>query len=188
MSQTTRALEAVRALLYHVEGPASDREGLDETPARVVRALEELTAGYAQDPGLILSKVFSESDGYDQMVVLRDIEFTSLCEHHLLPFSGTAVVAYIPQGKVVGLSKLARVVECFARRLQLQERMTQQIANAIDEHLTPQGVGVIVAAHHQCMGCRGVKQPRAEMVTSALRGALLREDSARAEFLRLAMR
>ena len=149
------------------------------------RCREEMTAGYLMDPQKILARVFTEAEGYDPMVMLRDIEFTSLCEHHLLPFSGTATVAYIPSKAVVGLSNLARVVECFAKRLQLQERMTQEIANAIETNLVPLGVGVLVQAHHHCMGCRGVKQPRARMVTSALRGVLLTEPSARSEFLSL---
>lgn len=179
------AIASVRELLAYI-GEDFNREGLIETPKRVLKALREMTEGYRMDPAEILSKKFGESEGYDQMVLLKDIEFTSLCEHHMLPFSGTAVVAYIPQGRVVGLSKLARITECFARRLQLQERMTQQIANAVEQELNPLGVGVVITAHHQCMGCRGVKQPRASMVTSALRGALLVEDSARLEFLRLA--
>ena len=168
----------VRQLEYVGENPA--REGLHETPRRVVKALEELTEGYRQAPAEILSKVFTET--YDELVILRDIEFWSLCEHHMLPFHGRAHIAYIPKGKVVGISKLARLVHCFSRRLQVQERMTQEIAKAIEEHLRPLGVGVVVEATHLCMALRGVKTP-ANMTTSCLLGAL--RDKARPEFLRL---
>jgi GTP cyclohydrolase I len=164
-------------------GEDPGRDGLVDTPKRVVKAFREMTEGYWQSPSEILTARF-EAD-YDEMVILRDIDFTSLCEHHLLPFVGTATVAYIPQDQVVGLSKLARLTHCFSRRLQLQERMTTQIADAIVEHLNPVGVGVIVKAGHQCMACRGVKVAGATMVTSALRGEF-HEASVRAEFLRLA--
>lgn len=179
------AEEAVRVLLVEL-GEDADRPGLLDTPARVVRALREMTDGYGIDPAELLAVQFP--DDYDEMVVVRGVEFHSLCEHHLLGFSGTATVAYIPTpGRgVVGLSKLARLVECFARRLQVQERMTMQIADAIDEHLAPVGVGVVVRARHSCMGCRGVRKPGAEMVTSALRGAMRDEPHTRAEFLSLA--
>lgn len=177
-------LDAVRSLLEYV-GEDPDREGLVDTPGRVLRALAELTQGHLQDPSVILERTFP--DHYDEMVVLRGVTFTSLCEHHLLPFVGTARVGYIPApGRgVVGLSKLARLVQCFAQRLQVQERMTMQIADALEEHLHPLGVGVLVEAHHSCMGCRGVRQPGAVMVTSALRGALRDEPETRAEFLSL---
>lgn len=171
----------VRLLEYLGEDP--NREGLVDTPGRVLRALAEMTAGMRDDPHEILSTTFDE--GFDEMVVLRNIEFTSLCEHHMLPFSGTVDVGYIAKGRVVGLSKLARLVECFARRLQVQERMTQQIAEALETELAPAGVGVVVKAHHSCMGCRGVKKPTAEMVTSVLRGYMLVSDAARREFLDL---
>jgi GTP cyclohydrolase I len=156
------------------------RDGLIETPKRVIKALGELTQGYKESPAEILSKVFDEK--YDEMVVLKDIEFWSLCEHHMLPFHGKVHIGYIPQGKIVGISKLARLVKCFSRRLQVQERMTQDIAKAIEAHLKPLGVGVIAQATHLCMAMRGVNEP-ANMVTSCLLGAF--RDSARQEFLRL---
>lgn len=178
------AEDAVVRLLEAV-GEDPNREGLRETPARVVRALREMTAGVNDDPAVILAQTF-ESDRYDEMVVLREIEFTSLCEHHLLPFTGTADVGYVANGRVVGLSKLARLVECYARRPQLQERMTADIAYALNDVLAPLGVGVIVRAHHACMACRGVRKPNAEMVTSTLLGYMRVSETARAEFLRLA--
>lgn len=174
----------VRLLSYVGEDPT--RPGLVDTPERVLRSWAELTAGYADDPAAILARRFP--DDYDEMVLVRGVDFTSLCEHHVLAFTGTATVGYLPapgQG-VVGLSKLARLVDCFARRLQVQERLTMQIADAIEEHLAPLGVGVVVAATHSCMACRGVRKPRAEMVTSAMRGALRDRPEARAEFLALA--
>lgn len=161
------------------------RDGLLDTPKRVVKAMQELTTGYAQDPKMILGRVF-EAD-YDQMVLVKGIDFTSLCEHHLMPFTGTATVGYVPgkSRKIVGVSKLVRLVDCFARRLQIQERMTQQIAMTIMETLQPLGAGCVVVAKHACMGCRGVRRPGAAMVTSAMYG-LFREDSkARAEMLAL---
>lgn len=181
----TPAADAVVRLLEHV-GENPTRSGLVDTPERVLRALAEMTAGYRDDPAAILSKVFPDS--YDEMVVVRGVDFTSLCEHHLLAFTGTATVAYIPQEDrgVVGLSKLARLVECFARRLQVQERLTCQIADALEEHLQPRGVGVVVSARHSCMGCRGVRKPGAVMVTSRLRGLMKEDPAARAEFLALA--
>lgn len=175
--------DAVVRILQHV-GEDPEREGLRDTPGRVLRAFTEMTAGYGEDPAAILSTVFDEQ--HDQMVVLSGIEFTALCEHHLLPFVGTATVGYVPNGKVVGLSKLARLVECFARRLQVQERMTNQVAQAVMEHLQPLGVGVIIEAHHSCMGCRGVRKPSAVMKTSALAGIMRWDSTARGEFLRLA--
>jgi len=171
----------VRLLEYIGEDP--NREGLKETPDRVLRAWKELTVGYQQDPKEILSKRFTAK--YDQMVVVRGIRFTSICEHHLLPFTGTVTVGYIPNDQVVGLSKLARLVLCFAHRLQIQEQMTTQIAEAIQKELNPAGVGVIITAKHSCMGCRGVKQPDADMVTSAMLGDLRVNDAARAEFMGL---
>jgi GTP cyclohydrolase I len=181
---TIEAEQAVKTLLGYL-GEDPERNGLADTPGRVVRALAEMTAGYAEDPGEILDTTFDDS--CDQMVLVRGVEFTSLCEHHILPFIGTATVGYIPDGQVVGLSKLARLVECYARRLQVQERMTEQIADAIDKHLGPLGVGVVVRARHLCMGCRGIRKPGAEMVTSALRGNLLALPAARAEFMQLAL-
>jgi GTP cyclohydrolase I len=168
----------IRQLEFIGEDP--NRDGLKETPQRVIKALKELTRGYQEDPAQILSKVFIEP--YDEMVVLKDIEFWSLCEHHLLPFHGKLHIGYIPSGRIIGISKLARLAECFTRRLQVQERMTQQIAQAIQTHLQPLGVGVIAEATHLCMAMRGVKEP-ANMVTSCLLGIM--RDSARPEFLRL---
>jgi GTP cyclohydrolase I len=143
----------------------------------------ELTDGYRQDPGELLSAVFQEENG--EMVVLKGITFSSICEHHLLPFTGTAAVGYLPQGKIVGISKLARVVECFARRLQVQERMSREIAEAINDHLAPRGVGVFIRGHHSCMGCRGVEQPSSEMITLNLQGSFRSDPSVRDYFLTL---
>lgn len=181
----------VRLLQYIGEDPK--RDGLRDTPERVCRYLREMTCGYKQDPAAILSKTFEIA--HNQMIILRSIEFTSLCEHHMLPFYGTVTIAYIPQqptdskncAKVVGISKLARLVECFARRLQTQERMTDQIAHAILKHLdpVPLGVGVLVKAVHGCMACRGVNK-RAVLITSALHGAMLKDAGVRAEFMALA--
>lgn len=141
-----------------------------------------MTSGYGDDPAEILARTFDETS--DEMVVLRNISFHSTCEHHMLPFYGEVSVGYLP-GKVVGISKLARLVDCFARRLQIQERLTRQIAESIEEHLDARGVGVIVRAHHLCMGCRGVRQQTTEMVTSSMLGTLRSDPMARAEFLRL---
>lgn len=176
------ARNAVRVLLDYL-GEDSMREGLLETPRRVVAAWDEMTRGYGQDPKQLLTTEF-EGEGYDQMIVCREIDFWSVCEHHLLPFHGTAAVGYIPNKRVVGLSKMPRLVECFARRLQIQERLTKQIAEAMQDILKPQGVGVLVRARHLCMACRGVKQQEAEMVTSALLGQF-RKQEVRAEFLNL---
>lgn len=164
------------------------KDGLADTPHRVARMLRfEMTAGYTQNPADILEAVFDGSD-YDQMIVVKDMEFVSLCEHHLLPFTGTVTIGYLPSdGKVVGLSKLGRLVDCFARRLQMQERMTNQIARAMEEHLKPRGVGVIIAAQHSCMGIRGVRK-KGETVTSALLGAFRDDANVRNEFLNLARR
>ena len=171
---------AVRLLLASVDDP--DREGLQDTPGRVVRALLEMTRGQMEDPAKILSTTFNEP--CDEMVMLTNIAFTSLCEHHLLPFTGTVDIGYIP-GKVVGLSKLARLVDCFATRLQIQERLTAQIADSVEGYLEAQGVAVIVRGHHACMSCRGVRKSGATMVTSAMRGLLKNDSTARAEFLEL---
>lgn len=156
---------------------------LAETPSRVARAFAEMTAGYRMNPAEILSKTFDVA--CDELVLLRDIRFTSICEHHLLPFVGVAHVGYIPGVRVVGLSKLARLVSCFAMRAQVQERLTRQIADALVEHLSPRGVGVVVEAKHSCMGHRGAKQPDATMTTSAMLGLLRESGEARSEFLRL---
>lgn len=172
----------VRLLTFIGEDP--NRPGLLDTPGRVLRALTEMTSGYGEDPALHLARTFP--DHADEMVAVTGIEFTSMCEHHLLTFTGTVDLAYIPGAEVVGLSKLARVVDIFARRLQVQERMTEQIADAIEDALDPRGVGVIVRAKHSCMGCRGVRKPGATMTTSALRGYMKTKPAARAEFLALA--
>jgi GTP cyclohydrolase I len=172
----------VRLLEYVGEDPT--REGLLDTPKRVLKAFREMTEGYAQDPETILSTVFDED--YDQMVCLHNIEFVSMCEHHLQPFRGTAAIGYIPNGKVVGLSKLARLVDVYARRLQVQERMTEQIAAAIEQYLKPLGAAVYIEAHHSCMGNRGVRKHEGKMVTQKLSGAIKEDPAARAEFIELA--
>jgi len=174
--------KAIRDLLIAV-GEDPDREGLRDTPKRGARMYEELFAGLQTDPAIHLERVFHER--YDEIVLLRDIDFYSLCEHHLLPFHGKAHVAYLPDGKVVGLSKLARTVEAFARRPQVQERMTCQIADALMEHLAPKGVVVVVEAAHLCMKMRGVQKPGGTMVTSALRGLFKEDAAARAEVMGL---
>jgi GTP cyclohydrolase I len=176
------AEEAVRTLLRWV-GEDPDREGLQGTPERVVRAYEEYFSGYACDPEAVLQRTFEETDGYDEMIVLRDIRFESHCEHHMVPIIGTAHVGYLPDRRVVGISKLARVVDLYARRLQIQEKMTAQIANAIERVLQPRGVGVIIDSEHQCMTTRGVHRPGASMVTSRMLGAFRDDPLTRREFL-----
>jgi len=172
--------DAVTRLLQYI-GEDVHRDGLIDTPSRVTRALKEMTCGYAMDPQEILRKAFRV--GYDELIVEKNIKFCSLCEHHMLPFSGRCTIGYIPKGKVIGASKLARLVECYARRLQLQERMTQQIAQAIEKHAECRGVGVVVSAHHMCMGGRGVEQDESLFETSCLLGVLRSDASARQEFL-----
>ena len=179
----TSARQAIRQVLRAI-GEDPDREGLLDTPDRVIKSWGELFAGYGQEPAEILSTTFGEVGGYDEMVLLRDIPFQSTCEHHMLPFIGKAHVAYLPGQRVVGLSKLARLVECFARRLQIQERLTSEVADAIMEHLEPAGCGVVVEAGHGCMACRGVRKEGATMVTSSLRGEF-KAPATRAEFLGL---
>ncbi|MCH2181934.1 MAG: GTP cyclohydrolase I FolE [Mariniblastus sp.] len=173
---------AVRSILIAV-GEDPDRPGLQETPRRVAKMYEEMFAGLHIQPERHLKVVFPES--YDEMVLIRDIPFTSMCEHHLLPFSGVAHVAYIPNGKVTGLSKLARVVEEIARRPQVQERMTQAIADMVNEHLNTMGVAVVVSAEHSCMSIRGIRKHGSTTVTSALRGIFKTNQSTRAEFMSL---
>lgn len=173
--------DAVRRLLQHI-GENPTREGLVDTPRRVIKAWAEMTAGYAENPAVVLGTTFNEA--CDQLVAVTGIEFVSLCEHHVLPFTGHASIGYLPGDRVVGLSKLGRIVDTFARRLQVQERMTQQIADAIQEHLKPQGVAVVVRGQHSCMSCRGV-QKRAEMVTSSMLGMFRYNESLRNEFLAL---
>ena len=176
------AEEAVRTMIrWAGEDPA--REGLVDTPARVVRSYEEFFSGYAVDPADVLRRTFEETDGYDEMVVLKDIRFESHCEHHMAPILGKAHVAYLPKHRVVGISKLARLVEAYARRLQIQEKMTAQIANAIQEVLQPLGVAVVIEAAHQCMTTRGVHKPGSTMVTSRMLGAFRDNQSTRREFL-----
>ena len=174
--------DAVTRILQFV-GEDPTRDGLLETPRRVLKAWKELTVGYAMDPKEILNKSFEQP--HDELVLLKGIEFHSVCEHHLLPFYGTAAVGYIPTKSVVGISKLARLVNCFARRLQIQERLTSQIATAIQDILKPQGVGVVMTAKHGCMSCRGVMQGDSSLVTSVMLGCLREEGYARAEFLSL---
>jgi GTP cyclohydrolase I len=167
-------------------GDDPQRDGLIETPARVARAFEEYFTGYAQDPVEILQKTFEEIEGYDEMIVLRGIRFESHCEHHLAPIVGQAWVAYIPSGRVVGISKLARVVEVYAKRLQIQEKMTAQIANTVNDVLKPQGVGVIVKAAHHCMTTRGIHKPGTDLVTSRMLGCFRDNALTRQEFLGMA--
>lgn len=177
-----QAEEAVRLLLHYI-GDDPSREGLRDTPRRVAKAMKEMTSGLTMDAAAVLGTTFSET--CDEMVVVRGIEFASVCEHHLLPFVGSAVVGYLPGDKVVGLSKIPRLVEALARRPQLQERLTDQIATTMARTLDANGVGVVLRAHHSCMGCRGVRQPNAEMVTSAMLGAMRDNAAARSELMGL---
>jgi GTP cyclohydrolase I len=177
-----QAEEAIRTLLLWA-GDDPAREGLQDTPARVARAYREWFCGYEEDPNELLARSFEETDGYDEMVVLRDIRLESTCEHHMAPILGRVHVAYLPNGRVVGISKLARVVEAYAKRLQIQEKMTAQIANTIRDVLQPKGVAVVVEAAHQCMTTRGVHKPGVTMVTSRMLGAFRDDPSTRREFL-----
>jgi GTP cyclohydrolase I len=177
-----QAEKAVRTLIEWA-GDDPDREGLRDTPARVVRAYEEYFQGYNIDPQDILKRTFEEVEGYDEMVLLRDIRFESHCEHHMAAIIGKAHVAYLPKNRVVGISKLARVVELYAQRLQIQEKMTAQIASAINDVLQPEGVAVVIEAAHQCMTCRGVHKTGVSMVTSKMIGAFREDDRTRREFL-----
>jgi GTP cyclohydrolase I len=204
MSSNVHALERVRTLRTEVARPDRadveaafrtiirwtgddpERDGLIETPARVARSFEEFFVGYAQDPVEILHKTFEEIEGYDEMIVLRGIRFESHCEHHMAPIIGQAWVAYVPSGRVVGISKLARVVEVYAKRLQIQEKMTAQIANTINDVLKPQGVGVIIKASHHCMTTRGVHKPESDLVTSRMLGCFRDNPLTRQEFLSMA--
>jgi GTP cyclohydrolase IA len=205
MSLNVHALEGVRPLRTEVDRPDRsdveaafrtiirwtgddpEREGLIETPARVARAFEEFFVGYAQDPVEILQKTFEQIEGYDEMIVLRGIRFESHCEHPMAPIIGQAWVAYVPSGRVVGISKLARVVEVYAKRLQIQEKMTAQIANAINDVLKPQGVAVIIKASHHCMTTRGVHKPESDLVTSCMLGCFRDNPLTRQEFLSMAV-
>ncbi len=177
-----QAEAAVRTLLrWAGDDPA--REGLQETPARVVRAYEEFFAGYRLDPVALLERTFEETDGYDEIVVLRDIRVESYCEHHMAPILGRAHVAYLPHRRVVGISKLARLVDAYAKRLQIQEKMTAQIANTIQDILQPRGVAVVIEATHQCMTTRGVHKPGATLVTSRMLGSFRDDPTTRREVL-----
>ncbi|MEY9595249.1 GTP cyclohydrolase I [Bradyrhizobium yuanmingense] len=177
--------QAIRTMIrWAGDDPA--RDGLRETPARVARAFEEYFSGYAQDPTEILQKTFEEIEGYDEMIVLRGVRFESHCEHHMAPIVGRAWVAYIPQGRVVGISKLARVVDVYAKRLQIQEKMTAQIANTINDVLKPEGVGVIIKATHHCMTTRGAHKPGTDLVTSRMLGVFRDNALTRQELLGLA--
>ena len=201
MSSNVRALEPIRSLHVHAgrpdraeveaavrtilrwTGDNPERGGLIETPARVTRALEEAFVGYTQDPAAILQKSFDEIEGYDEMIVLRAVRFESHCEHHMAPILGRAWVAYVPSGRVVGISKLARVVEIYSKRLQIQERLTAQVANTIDDALKPRGVGVVIKASHHCMTTRGVQKPDSDLVTSRMLGCFRDNPELRREFL-----
>ena len=177
-----QAEEAVRTLLrWSGENPA--REGLVDTPKRVVKAYEEWFSGYALDPDEYMARTFEEVCGYDEMIVLRDILFESHCEHHMAPIIGKAHVGYLPDGKVVGISKLARVVEAYAKRFQVQEKMTSQVANCIERALQPRGVGVVIEAAHECMTTRGVHNRGVSMITSKMLGSFRDDARTRAEFL-----
>ncbi len=172
---------AVRTILESI-GEDVTRPGLVRTPARIARMYQELTAGYHVDPSKLINDAIFEV-AYDEMVIVRDIDYYSLCEHHMLPFMGRAHVGYIPDGRVIGLSKIPRIVEMYARRLQIQEQMTQQIARFLQDALHPQGVGVVVEGYHLCAAMRGVKKNNARMVTSAMLGSFKRNQSTRSEFL-----
>ena len=180
----SEAEAAVRTLIKWA-GDDPDREGLLDTPARVARSYKELFEGYEVEPRAYLERTFEEVGGYNQMVVLKDIRFVSACEHHMLPVVGVAHVGYLPTDRVVGISKLARVVRGYARRLQIQEKMTSEIAKAIQEVLQPQGVGVVIEAEHSCMTLRGVNAPGTSLITSHLTGVLRDDARTREEFLRL---
>jgi GTP cyclohydrolase I len=200
MSSNVRALEPLRAphpeskpdraeveaavrTIIRWTGDDPDRDGLVETPARVTRALEEFFAGYAQDPAAVLQKSFDEIEGYDEMIVLRGVRFESHCEHHMAPILGQAWVAYVPNGRVVGISKLARVVEAYAKRMQIQERLTAQIANTVNDVLKPKGVGVVIKASHHCMTTRGVHKHDTDLITSRMLGCFRDNSNLRQEFL-----
>jgi GTP cyclohydrolase IA len=178
----TDAEEAVRTLIrWAGDDPA--REGLRETPSRVARAYKEFFRGYGVDPVAVLKRTFEETDGYDEMIVLKDMRFESHCEHHMAPIIGRAHIAYLPSNRVVGISKLARLLDVYAKRLQIQEKLTAQIANTLNDVLQPRGVAVVIDASHQCMTTRGVHKPGTSMVTSRMLGAFRSDASTRREFL-----
>jgi len=178
------AEDAIRTLIRWT-GDDPSREGLLDTPKRVAKAWREYTKGYAEDPGLHLSRTFAEVGGYDEIVILRDIPFQSHCEHHMAPIIGKGHIAYLPRSRVVGISKLARVLHGFARRLQVQERLTAEVADCIQQHLDPVGVAVVIEATHACMSARGVMTPGVVMTTSRMMGVFREDASSRSEVLRL---
>ena len=184
MNASSDPIEKIVRELLHQLGEDPDRDGLVRTPARVAKSFRFLTEGYGQDPLAILNNALFEVT-YDEMVVVRDIDFYSLCEHHLIPFFGRVHVGYIPDGKVVGLSKLPRIVEIYARRLQVQERFTVQLAETLEQVLAPRGVGVVVEAIHLCMMMRGVEKQNAFAITSSMRGVFQSDPKTRAEFMEL---
>ena len=183
MSTKDEAMKAVKVILEYIED-SSDREGLQKTPERVIKSFDEICAGYGMDAEEVLSSTFN-GEGYDGIVLLRDIEFHSTCEHHLQPFKGRAHVAYIPTDRIVGISKLARIVELHARRLQNQERITKGVADDLETYLKPLGAAVIIEAAHGCMQCRGVSKQNAVMTTSAMRGVFFDINEARTELMQL---
>ncbi len=183
--ELSEAEEAFRTIIRWA-GDNPERDGLIETPARMARAFEEFFSGYRQDPASLLRKTFEEIEGYDETIMLRAIPFESHCEHHLAPIIGKAWIAYVPNGRVVGISKLARVVDAYAKRLQIQERLTAQIANVIDDVLKPQGVGVLIKATHHCMTTRGVHKPGTDLVTSRMLGCFRDNPLMRQELMTLA--
>ncbi len=180
---TNEEAEAAVRTLLRLAGEDPDREGLRDTPKRVVRSYKELFAGYAIDPVALLERTFEEVQGYDEIVLLRDIRLESYCEHHMVPIIGRCHIAYLPNIRVVGISKLARVADAYAKRLQIQERMTVQIADTIDQVLQPRGVGVVIEAGHQCMSTRGVHKPGVSMVTSRMTGCFRDDPTTRRELL-----
>ena len=183
MATRKEAEKAIKTILGYIEEDPS-REGLEDTPSRVVNSWDEIFSGYHQNPKEVLSSTFN-GEGYDGIVLLKDIEFHSICEHHLQPFTGSAHVAYIPTDRIVGISKLARIVDVHSRRLQNQERITKDVADDLEEHLSPLGCAVIIEATHGCMRCRGVKKQNATMTTSAMRGVFFDKPEARSELMRL---
>ena len=176
--------DAIRTLIRWA-GDDPEREGLQDTPKRVARAWKEYCQGYDDDPAIHLSRIFEEVGGYDEVVLLKDIPFQSHCEHHMAPIIGKAAIAYLPQDHVVGISKLARVLHGYARRLQIQERLTAEVAHCIWDHLKPRGVAVVIEASHACMGARGVRTPGVSMVTSQMMGVFLEDERSRKEVLSL---
>ncbi|NQW09615.1 MAG: GTP cyclohydrolase I FolE [Alphaproteobacteria bacterium] len=179
-----QAERAVRTLIEWV-GEDPDREGLHDTPKRVVKAYEELFGGYLHDPADLLARTFEEVEDYDEIVLLRGIRLESFCEHHMLPIIGIAHVAYMPRGRVVGISKLARVIDAYAKRMQIQERLTAQIATAINDVLDPQGVAVVIESEHHCMSTRGVHKPGVSMITTRMLGCFKEDEGRRREFYQL---